>query len=101
MGGMGNIGMVTIGDNFFREANVSINAGDTVRWTNNGGEHTVTSNGHPGAHVDCMPHSSEDFDSGGPIPNGGTFEHTFPNPGSYDYHCDVHGCNMSGRVIVT
>jgi plastocyanin len=27
-------------------------------------------------------------------------EHTFNNPGTYAYHCDIHGCGMAGTVTV-
>jgi plastocyanin len=101
MDGPGGGSVVSIGDNVFQPANVPISAGATVTWTNNGGPHTVTSNGHMGANVMCMPMSSEDFDSGGPIASGASFQHTFANPGSYPYHCDIHGCSMSGNVTVT
>ncbi len=103
MPGNGGIGMVTIGDNFFQPANVQIVAGETVTWTNSGGAHTVTSNGHMGANfVTCMPVSTEDFDSGAaPIAHNATFQHMFPTPGTYAYHCDIHGCTMDGAVAVT
>ena len=32
--------------------------------------------------------------------NGAVFEHTFTTPGSFAYHCEVHGCGMSGVVTV-
>jgi plastocyanin/FtsP/CotA-like multicopper oxidase with cupredoxin domain len=93
---------VSIQDNFFSPANVTIQKGQKVRWTNKGTDkqHTVTSNGHPGAVFPCTPTSSEDFHSG-PIANAVPFEHTFNTADTYAYHCDIHGCTMPGTVTVT
>jgi plastocyanin len=33
------------------------------------------------------------------IPPGGTYEHTFRNPGFYDVHCDIHPA-MSAQIFV-
>ena len=37
---------------------------------------------------------------GGAIANAVPFEHTFNAPGTFAYHCDVHGCTMAGTVTV-
>jgi len=79
--------------------NVSINAGDTVHWINNGTPHTATSNGKPGAVFNCAPASAETFDSGN-MSHGATFDHMFMNPGTYSYHCEIHGCMMAGTITV-
>jgi len=72
----------------FEPANVTINVGDTVTWTNNGDiVHTATSTEPSGA-----------FDSGLVNP-GETFAHTFDAPGTYQYICSVHP-NMMGTVVV-
>jgi len=44
---------VTVGDNFFSPANLTIQAGDTVRWVNAGGgnPHNVTQNNDPKARI--------------------------------------------------
>lgn len=93
MGGGG----VSIMDNFFSPSNITIPHGQAVQWTNMGGSHTVTSN--PGS-LACSPASGESFDSG-LLPGGGTFSHTFNAPGTFAYHCEVHGCTMAGTVTVT
>jgi plastocyanin len=36
----------------------------------------------------------------GNIPNGGTYQHTFANAGTYPYHCVIHGTGMAGTVVV-
>jgi plastocyanin/FtsP/CotA-like multicopper oxidase with cupredoxin domain len=93
MGGGG----VNIMDNFFSPSNITIPHGQAVQWTNMGSSHTVTSN--PGS-FSCSPASSESFDSG-VLAGGGTFSHTFNTPGTFAYHCEIHGCTMAGTVTVT
>ena len=80
-------------DNAFVPATVTINAGDTVRWTNNdpATKHTATRKAAPA------------FDSG-LLPPKGTFSFTFPTasgPAGYDYVCTPHAAmGMKGVVIV-
>ena len=73
----------------FSPSSITINVGDTVKWTNNDTTttHTVTSTDSPAA-----------FDSGNVAPQG-TFSHTFNAPGDYPYHCSIH-TNMTGSVSV-
>jgi plastocyanin len=78
---------VAISNFAFSPITITINAGDTVIWTNNdNAQHTVTS------------------DNGGAlnsatISNGGTYSHAFLTPGTYAYHCSIHA-SMKGTVIV-
>ncbi len=73
--------------------NVSINAGDTVIWSNTDtAAHTVTS-GSPTDGPDGI------FDSS-LFMAGATFEVTFDDSGSYDYFCMVHPW-MKGNVQVS
>jgi len=88
---------VRIMDNFFAPSNITISQGQPVQWTNMGSPHTVTSN--PGT-LGCSPTSTEAFDSG-TLPGGGIFTHTFTTPGTFAYHCEIHGCTMAGTVTVT
>jgi len=72
---------------FFSPATLTINAGDTVTWTNSSGvEHTATS------------------DSGvwnGSLPQGGSFSFTFANPGVFNYFCAFHSSlGMVGTITV-
>jgi plastocyanin len=77
----------------YSPASVTINAGDTVKWTNTDTTaHTVTS-GNP------ADGSSGVFDSS-LIMSGALFEHTFDEAGSYDYFCVVHPW-MLGNVQVS
>jgi len=74
-------------------ATVSINAGDTVSWSNDDtAAHTVTS----GSAADGP---SGMFDSSLLIA-GGTFEQTFDASGTLDYYCMVHPW-MTGSIQVS
>ena len=78
---------VTIGDFFFRPQDVTVNAGASITWTNNGTVpegHTVTGDG---------------FDSG-VLKHGDTYSHTFDKAGTFDYVCTLHP-NMRGTITVT
>jgi plastocyanin len=71
----------------FNPANVTIDAGQTVTWTNDDSVgHDVT---------------GDDFKSGDPggMQNGDTFKHTFETAGTFDYVCTVHP-GMEGSVTV-
>ena len=78
---------VRLDDFAFAPANIVIDVGTTVTWTNyDGVDHTVTSD--EGGIFD-----SERFGK------DGTFRHTFDTPGEYSYHCEPHS-NMHGLVTV-
>src|SRR6185295_16910115 len=70
---------------------LTVTAGTTVEWVNEGGRHTVEAdNGSFKSDV---------------LTDGKTFEHTFDKPGTYAYHCSFHGesggKDMAGKIIVT
>jgi LPXTG-motif cell wall-anchored protein len=71
----------------FVPSTITISAGETVTWTNNGqSPHTVTGGS---------------FDSGNLNP-GQTYSHTFSSAGTFPYHCQYHQSQgMVGTVIVT
>ena len=70
----------------YSPSSVSITAGDTVTWTNNG----TTPVGHDVA--------SSDFNSG-TLHNGETYSRVFPTAGTFNYVCTIHPF-MKGTVIV-
>ena len=70
----------------FAPASRTITAGDVVRWTFSGDQHSVTSR-------DGL------FDSGIKDP-GGSFQFTFTTAGTYRYYCLVHPDLMSGTIVV-
>ena len=69
---------------------LTVTAGTTVEWVNEGGRHTVEAdNGSFKSDV---------------LTDGKTFEHMFDKPGTYAYHCSFHGesggKDMAGKIIV-
>jgi plastocyanin len=78
---------VSIGDNFYSPKSISVSAGDTVTWTNNGkASHTATA-------------TDGSFDTG-TISPGQSRSHTFSQPGTFNYFCQIHGTVQSGTVTV-
>ena len=77
---------VSIQDFFFSPANVSVPAGTTVTWVNEGNvPHTVTSD-------------DGQFDSGVLMP-GDSYTVMFKGQGTITYHCAIHP-SMMGSVTV-
>jgi plastocyanin len=81
-------------DNSFRPGPLTVEAGTTVVWENRGRSyHDVvpTDGGGWGVTADTFGH-------------GATYEHRFTEPGTYAYHCSLHGTptkGMVGTIIVT
>lgn len=87
----------------FEPAEITIRAGESVRWTNPSDvPHTVTADASKAAdpaHV-VLPDGAEPFDSG-MIDPGGAFTHTFEVPGRYRYFCIPHeAAGMIGEIVV-
>lgn len=60
----------------------------TWKWVGEGGEHNVVA-------------TDGTFDSGEPVAEGGNFQHTFENEGTYRYVCEPHAEEgMKGVVVV-
>ena len=77
---------VSIVDFAFKPPSLTVNVGDTVRWTNNGKVpegHDVTGDG---------------LDSG-LLESGESYSHTFDSAGSFSYICTIHP-SMKGSVEV-
>jgi plastocyanin len=94
------------GKTYFDPAGVHIAPGDTVRWVQIGGFHSVTAY-HPSNdnHELRIPVSAKPWDSDILLANypkrGATFEHVFTVPGVYDYFCKPHEmAGMVGRIVV-
>lgn len=82
----------------YSPSNITINAGDTVTWTNFGGDHNVTADdGSFRCANGCDNHGGD----GTPSTAAWTATVTFPNPGTFNYHCEIHGVEgMVGSVKV-
>lgn len=83
---------VTVRNTFFTPNDITIEVGDTVRWTNNAGLHDVT---------------ADDGSFASPTSNSFVFSRTFTSVGQVLYHCSVHSSpgqninsNMNGRINV-
>ena len=82
---------------------LTINAGDTVTFTNTGGTHNAASD--PGA-VTSFHCSTACGASPVGDPNGTLWTQTitFPTPGTVGFHCDLHGApgaGMFGTITVS
>lgn len=77
----------------FAPATLNIAAGDTVTFTNAGGFHNAVSD------------DGTTFDSGAASSAAWTYVATFPVPGTFGYHCTIHGAaggqGMAGTINVT
>ena len=96
---------VTIQDFSFSPASLTIAAGTTVRWTNNGpSSHTTTSDAGAWSSGTLSPPSGGGGYGGGGSA-GATFDFKFTQPGNYPYHCSLHPPSMyptfTGMVTVT
>jgi FtsP/CotA-like multicopper oxidase with cupredoxin domain len=82
-------GAISIVDNHFNPGNLTVPAGTTVTWTNNGVNfHTTTS-------FDGLWDSTI-------VPPGQTFSFTFSKPGTYTYYCRQHLLQgMRATITVT
>jgi plastocyanin len=78
---------VSISNFQFQPQAVNVKVGAVVTWVDKEGSHTVTADNNA-------------FDSGG-LTAGKTYSHKFTKPGTYKYHCSIHGADMSGVVTVT
>ncbi len=78
---------VYINDNFYSPQTITITAGSSITWKNNGNmAHTVT--------------FDNPYSDSGTINPGGTYTKTFYTNGTYSYHCNLHS-GMTGSVVVT
>ena len=91
---------------YFDPTGLHIQPGDTVRWVQVSGYHSVTAY-HPANrnHELRIPEDAKPWDSDVliaqyPAP-GSSFEHVFLHEGVYDYFCKPHeAAGMVGRIVV-
>jgi len=87
---------VTVGGaaNIFTPAELTINVGDTVTWTNAGGFHNVVSDAQDG-------NGDPIFSSGTATAADWTYQFTFDTAGTYTYVCQPHAAiGMVGTITV-
>ncbi|WP_336134700.1 plastocyanin/azurin family copper-binding protein [Natronomonas amylolytica] len=85
--------VVKMGNNYFDPIGLHIEPGTTVRFELAAGAHSAT------AYSDRIPDDATAFDSR--TISEGSFEHTFEEPGTYDYYCIPHkSVGMVGRIVV-
>jgi plastocyanin len=94
------------GRTYFDPTGVHIAPGDTVRWIQISGFHSITAY-HPSNdnHELRIPASAKPWDSdillADDSKRDATFEHVFTVPGVYDYFCKPHEmAGMVGRIVV-
>ncbi len=85
---------VSVTSNAFTPANLIIEEGDSVVWTNNQGNHNVNGS------TATFPSNPESFYSGTAAPAGWVYGYRFATVGTYDYWCDPHAPSMAGTVTV-
>jgi len=82
----------------FVPATLTIAPGETVTWRHDDGStpHSVTADdGSFDSNASCIPSVASTC-----LAQGQTFARTFPDAGTFRYHCKVHG-SMTGTVMVT
>lgn len=93
---------VTVDDNFFSPQNLTITAGDSVRWTNQGSNpHNVVADDESFRCAEGC--DSESAGAGDPSSSGWSVTRTFNEPGDFGYYCEVHGApgvGMFGTITI-
>ena len=84
---------VNVSNTKFTPKNITVFAGDTVRWINTQGNHNVNGN------ILTYPDNPESF--GNEVGESWTYIFKFTKPGKYDYECTPHrNFGMVGTVSV-
>lgn len=103
-GGTPPSGNVTIQDFSFSPETVTVKVGQVVQWTNNGpSAHTTTSDSGIWNSGSLAAPGGGTYGNGSM--NGGTFQFTFSQAGTFPYHCSLHPPSLypgfRGVVVVT
>lgn len=93
---------VTVDDDFFSPADLTIEAGDSVTWTNQGNNtHNVVADD---GSFRCAQGCDDMGGNGNPSAAAWSFTLTFNDPGMIPYFCEVHGAaggiGMAGTITV-
>ncbi len=83
--------IVQVSNYAFTPSDLTVTVGDTVRWENKGGLHSVVAD-------------DGSFTSGAPSSSAWTYDKVFTTIGNYQYYCAIHGApggvGMSGIIRV-
>jgi plastocyanin len=91
---------VSVQNNFFLPEIIRISAGDTVRWTWIGNNHSVTSGSCCEADGSFCSPGNFNCESSPASNRDEVYTFTFNTPGTFRYFCNVHLGQMTGTVIV-
>jgi plastocyanin len=88
---------VSIGNNAFSPAELTITQGEVVNWVWTGPDknHSTTTSGEGQTTWDSDP-----LDPTPEPPEGDRFSKEFPYEGTFEYYCKTHPTTMLGRIIV-
>jgi plastocyanin len=88
---------ISVENNLFTPTTKTVMNGTAVVWAWN----SCTDNGGYSGGQTCVSHNIV-FDDGATsgVMDQGTFTRSFPAPGTYNYHCAIHGLPMSGSITV-
>jgi plastocyanin len=88
---------VTVANNSFTPATLSVTSGNTVTWTWN----TCSGGDGYGSGQTCVNHDIlfDDGTTSGTLSQG-SYQRKSTTAGTYAYHCSIHGAAMSGKVVV-
>jgi plastocyanin len=97
---------IAIADFSFTPSTLSVKAGTTVTWVNQGTmTHNTVSDSAVWSSGNLSPPGSGGGAYGGGATAGGSFHYTFNTPGTYGYHCSIHPPAMYpgfvGTITVT
>src|SRR5262249_53787925 len=85
----------------FAPSSLTIQAGDTVRWVWSSGGHSVGSGSNGNADGRFCSPSNTGWANPPLAGSGATYEHTFPQAGTFPYYCSVHfSIGMTGTIMV-
>lgn len=90
----GVIHNVAVASNSFTPANLTINVGDSVVWTNTSGTHNINGT------TATFANNPVGFTNGSPSSSAWVYGVKFDTPGLYNYQCDPHAGSMQGTVTV-
>ena len=95
---------VVVGESAFNPNAVTVSPGTTVTWKWAACTSTGSGDGYGGYGSSSCPTHSVTFDDGSniasPTQDAGEFARSFASPGTYSYHCAIHGMAMSGQIVV-